>query len=143
MYVLLKGGYFEEAQICRERELQLKARLTGPVGVTSAMLPVVSAADVEAVVSAWSGVPVEQMSSDEMKRLRQLQSSLKVCCADAPISCCTHVTCWVQPLALQCCVDMAWAQRLWRASWLAATVGQLAVWWYKCQAVRLCICRNV
>lgn len=76
---MLKGGYFEEAQICRERELQLKMRLAGPVGVTPAMLPMVSAADVEAVVSAWSGVPVEQMSTDEMKRLRQLQSSLKVC----------------------------------------------------------------
>ncbi|KAL3152029.1 hypothetical protein ABBQ32_001144 [Trebouxia sp. C0010 RCD-2024] len=73
----VQGGYFEEAQICRERELQLKMRLAGPVGVTPAMLPMVSAADVEAVVSAWSGVPVEQMSTDEMKRLRQLQSSLK------------------------------------------------------------------
>ena len=93
-----KGGYFEEAQICRERELQLKARLTGPVGVTSAMLPVVSAADVEAVVSVWSGVPVEQMSNDEMKRLRQLQSSLKVC-IDA--LCCMHVTSRVEPLELQ------------------------------------------
>lgn len=92
-----KGGYFEEAQICRERELQLKARLTGPVGVTSAMLPVVTAADVEAVVSVWSGVPVEQMSTDEMKRLRQLQSSLKVC-IEALISCCMHVSCTVEPL---------------------------------------------
>lgn len=128
---MLKGGYFEEAQICRERELQLKARLTGPVGVTSAMLPVVSAADVEAVVSAWSGVPVEQMSSDEMKRLRQLQSSLKVG-TDAPISRCIHVTCWVKPLASQCCIDMAWAQCLCGASWFAAGMDQSAYWWYKC-----------
>ena len=88
---MLKGGFFEEAQICRERELQLKARLTGPEGVTSSMLPMVGAADVEAVVSTWSGVPVEQMSTDEMKRLRQLQSSLKVC-TDAFARCCNHVS---------------------------------------------------
>lgn len=87
---MLKGGYFEEAQICRERELQLKMRLAGPVGVTPAMLPMVSAADVEAVVSAWSGVPVEQMSTDEMKRLRQLQSSLKVCIEIPVITCTPH-----------------------------------------------------
>ena len=70
------------------------------------MLPVVTAADVEAVVSVWSGVPVEQMSTDEMKRLRQLQSSLKVC-TDALISCCMHVTCTVEPLVLQCCGNTA------------------------------------
>ncbi len=97
---MLKGGYFEEAQICRERELQLKTRLAGPVGVTSAMLPMVSAADVEAVVSTWSGVPVEQMSTDEMKRLRQLQSSLKVC--TDPLTCRT--------LCIESCVELpkAW-----------------------------------
>ena len=59
--------------------------------MTSAMLPVVSAADVEAVVSVWSGVPVQQMSSDEMKRLHQLQASLKVC-NDVVFTCCMHGT---------------------------------------------------
>ena len=118
---LLKGGYFEEAQICRERELQLKARLTGPVGVTSAMLPVVSSADVEAVVSVWSGVPVEQMSTDEMKRLRQLQASLKVC-TNALFTCCMHVTYTVDTLALQCRGNTAWDDCLWGATWSASLV---------------------
>lgn len=76
----VQGGYFEEAQVCRDRELQLKEKIARPGGVTpdnQAVVPLVSVSDVEAVVSAWSGVPVEQMSSDEMKRLRQLQDSLK------------------------------------------------------------------
>ena len=59
--------------------MELKEKLGGPAEVATTRVPLVSTADVEAVVSAWSGVPVEQMSSDEMKRLRELQDSLKVC----------------------------------------------------------------
>lgn len=91
---VLKGGYFEEAKICRERELQLKEQIARPVGVATInedMVPLVSAGDVEAVVSAWSGVPVEQMSTDEMKRLRQLQDSLKVC-RDMLLLCLLHLS---------------------------------------------------
>lgn len=37
-------------------------------------LPVVRAADIEAVVSAWSGVPVERLTEDEMTKLVRLVS---------------------------------------------------------------------
>ena len=79
-FVCWQDGHFEEAQLLREREVDLKRDLGGPAQVATTRFPRVSAADVEAVISTWSGVPVEQMSSDEMKRLRQLQDSLKVCC---------------------------------------------------------------
>jgi len=74
-----QDGHFEEAQLLRSWEVELKQKLAGPAEVASTKVPLVSTADVEAVVSAWSGVPVHQMSSDEMKRLRQLQDSLQVC----------------------------------------------------------------
>ena len=74
-----QGGHFEEAQLLREREIDLKRDLGGPAQIATTRFPRVSAAEVEAVISPWSGVPIEQMSSDEAIRLRQLQDSLKVC----------------------------------------------------------------
>lgn len=71
----------------RAHEMEMRQKLGGPAGLAQSKIPRVSTADVEAVVSAWSGVPVEQMSSDEMKRLRQLQDSLKVF-EDHHCSCC-------------------------------------------------------
>jgi len=47
------------------------AALSGPAP-TGSCLPVVGAADVEAIVAAWTGVPVEQMSEDETAKLAQL-----------------------------------------------------------------------
>lgn len=38
-------------------------------------LPVVRAGDIEAVVAAWSGVPVEQLTEDEMSKLVRLVSA--------------------------------------------------------------------
>ena len=67
--------------------MEMRQKLGGPADLAQSKIPRVSTADVEAVVSAWSGVPVEQMSSDEMKHLRQLQDSLKVC-EDRNCSCC-------------------------------------------------------
>lgn len=101
---VLQGGYFEEAQVCRDRELQLKEKIARPGGVTpdnQAVVPLVSVSDVEAVVSAWSGVPVEQMSSDEMKRLRQLQDSLKVC--EPALVACVMSKHFTDHVNLQCC----------------------------------------
>ena len=83
----LQDGHFEEALLLRVHEMEMRQKLGGPAGLAQSKIPRVSTADVEAVVSAWSGVPVEQMSSDEMKRLRQLQDSLKVC-ANHNCSCC-------------------------------------------------------
>ncbi|KAA6426559.1 MAG: ATP-dependent Clp protease ATP-binding subunit clpA protein [Trebouxia sp. A1-2] len=74
----VQDGHFEEALLLRAHEMEMRQKLGGPAGLAQSKIPRVRTADVEAVVSAWSGVPVEQMSSDEMKRLRQLQDSLKV-----------------------------------------------------------------
>lgn len=42
--------------------------------VDGSSLPVVRACDIEAVVSAWSGVPVERLTEDEMTKLVRLVS---------------------------------------------------------------------
>ena len=70
-------GLFEEAQLLREREVEMKARLGGPPGQAPA-LPVVGAEDVEAVVSAWTGIPVDRMSADEAERLTRMEPALQV-----------------------------------------------------------------
>lgn len=90
----MQDGRFEEAQLLRQREVELKEEMGGPAQQGTSRFPRVGTADVQAVISTWSGVPVEQMSSDEMKRLRALQDSLKVsplhklslvqCCACHP-----------------------------------------------------------
>lgn len=77
----------------RAHELELKQKLTGPTKV-----PLVTVADMEAVVSAWSGVPVQQLNADEMLRLNQLEPTLKVRLAPqvalshTSTVCCTHVS---------------------------------------------------
>ena len=90
--MLSQGGFFEEAQLLRAHELELKQKLTGPTKV-----PLVTVADMEAVVSAWSGVPVQQMNAEEMLRLNQLEPTLKVGPvphgALAPQICCLLHTC--------------------------------------------------
>ena len=43
-----------------------------PCAVDGSSLPVVRPCDIEAVVSAWSGVPVERLTEDEMTKLVRL-----------------------------------------------------------------------
>lgn len=64
----------------RQHELDLKKKLAGPGGMATTKIPLVSVADVEAVVSSWSGVPLQQMNASETSRLNQLEPILKVCC---------------------------------------------------------------
>lgn len=54
----------------------MKARLVGPVGVGA--VPYVTQEDIEAVVSMWTGIPVEHMLQDERDRLQRLPQALKV-----------------------------------------------------------------
>ena len=108
MLLLLQDGLYEEAQVLRKYELELKRKLTTPatapiaaepfradssdanptltgstsIPTTIPLVGVVRVADVEAVVSSWSGVPVQQMTADETKRLSKLEPTLKVCCSD-------------------------------------------------------------
>ncbi|GFH18441.1 uncharacterized protein HaLaN_15251, partial [Haematococcus lacustris] len=50
--------------------------LSGPADQGSS-LPLVDCSDIEAVVSAWTGIPTESMSADEKGRLVQLGCVLK------------------------------------------------------------------
>ncbi len=57
----------------------MKVRLSGlpeeaPTVVT------VTTADVEAVVSAWTGIPVQRMTQDDRERLSRMEPALKVPC---------------------------------------------------------------
>ncbi len=60
----------------RARELEMKARLVGPVGIGP--VPCVMVEDIEHVVSAWTGIPVERMSQDDRGRLLRLGTTLRV-----------------------------------------------------------------
>ncbi len=57
----------------RRRQLDYAAELAGPAPEGSS-LPVVGAGDVEAIVAAWTGVPVERMGDDETAKLAGLVS---------------------------------------------------------------------
>ena len=70
-------GLFEEAALLRERELEMKARMGGPPD-QAPPLPCVGVSDVEAVVSAWTGIPAERMSADDRERLLRMEPALQV-----------------------------------------------------------------
>lgn len=53
-----------------------RLELSGPASSGSS-LPVVDMADIENIVSAWTGIPVESMGQDEKDRLVKLSSVLK------------------------------------------------------------------
>jgi ATP-dependent Clp protease ATP-binding subunit ClpC len=72
----VQDSLFEEAALLRQRELDLKSRLSG-VPEAAPVVPVVDAAHIEQVVSAWTGVPVERMSEDDRDRLLTLADALK------------------------------------------------------------------
>mmetsp|Transcript_10026 Transcript_10026/g.21446 ORF Transcript_10026/g.21446 Transcript_10026/m.21446 type:complete len:958 (+) Transcript_10026:149-3022(+) len=71
----VKDGLYEEAVILKRREVDYRAELCGTAEEGSS-LPVVGAADIEAVVSAWTGIPVERMDEDEKSKLTRLSSIL-------------------------------------------------------------------
>jgi ATP-dependent Clp protease ATP-binding subunit ClpC len=67
----VKDGLFEEAVILRRREMDYRSELAGPAE-EGVVLPVVGVADVEAIVSAWTAIPVERMGEDERDKLLNL-----------------------------------------------------------------------
>lgn len=67
----IKDGLFEEASILRRREMDYKTELAGNSNEGTS-LPVVDVADVEAVVAAWTGIPVERMTEDDITKLMRL-----------------------------------------------------------------------
>ena len=73
----LQEGLFEEAGLLREREVDMKVRLGG-LPHEAPHLPCVTLADVESVLSAWTGIPTERMSQDDRDRLSVMEPALKV-----------------------------------------------------------------
>lgn len=72
---------FDRAGYLRDRELELEAQLqqldVAPLPGTSAMgTPLVSADDIADIVSAWTGVPVTQLTESESARLLHLEDTL-------------------------------------------------------------------
>ncbi|CAK0784796.1 hypothetical protein CVIRNUC_008000 [Coccomyxa viridis] len=72
----IKEGLFEEAGLLREREVDMKVRLGG-LPHEAPQLPCVTLADVESVLSAWTGIPTERMSQDDRNRLSLMEPALK------------------------------------------------------------------
>ena len=68
---------FEEAGLLREREVDMKVRLGG-LPHEAPQLPCVTLADVESVLSAWTGIPPERMGQDDRDRLALMEPALKV-----------------------------------------------------------------
>ena len=71
-----KDCLYEEATLLRQRELDLKAVLSGEPEDAPA-LPVVSVKHIEAIVSAWTGIPVEKLGADEREALLGLGDTLR------------------------------------------------------------------
>ncbi|KAG2487970.1 hypothetical protein HYH03_013410 [Edaphochlamys debaryana] len=71
----IKDGLYEEAVILRRREMDYRAELAGP-SADGSVLPVVGVEDIEAIVSAWTSIPVEKMSDDEKDKLLNMRHTL-------------------------------------------------------------------
>lgn len=94
-------GLFEEAGLLREREVDMKVRLSGlPEELPS--LACVTVNDIEAVVAAWTGIPVQRMTQDDRERLARMEPALKVrasliffafSASLEPSSCCCRCCC--------------------------------------------------
>eukprot|EP00899_Mesostigma_viride_P004427 jgi/Mesvir1/13986/Mv21638-RA.1 len=76
---------FEMAGQLRDKEMELKAKIAAITkGVQEAAKaseddtggPVVTVADIENIVSAWTGIPVEKVSTDESERLLKMEDTL-------------------------------------------------------------------
>ncbi|GBG71007.1 hypothetical protein CBR_g8305 [Chara braunii] len=82
----VRGQDFEKAGELRDKEMELKAQITSilekgkekssaesEAGDTG---PLVTEADIQKIVSAWTGIPVEKVSTDESDRLLKMEGTL-------------------------------------------------------------------
>ncbi|PON97449.1 ClpA/B family [Trema orientale] len=77
---------FEKAGELRDREMDLKAQISALVDKGKEMSkaeseagdvgPVVTEVDIQHIVSAWTGIPVEKVSTDESDRLLKMEETL-------------------------------------------------------------------
>lgn len=83
----VRGQDFEKAGQLRDKEMELKAQITA---ITSGAKdsseaeqeaeggggPLVQEADIANIVSQWTGIPIEKVSSDESQRLLEMEGTL-------------------------------------------------------------------
>ncbi|PKA53903.1 ATP-dependent Clp protease ATP-binding subunit clpA like CD4B, chloroplastic [Apostasia shenzhenica] len=77
---------FSQAGELRDREMELKAQISALIDKGKEMSkaeseagdsgPVVTEVDIQHIVSAWTGIPVEKVSSDESSRLLKMEETL-------------------------------------------------------------------
>ncbi|XP_038999525.1 ATP-dependent Clp protease ATP-binding subunit ClpA homolog CD4B, chloroplastic-like [Hibiscus syriacus] len=82
----VRGQDFEKAGELRDREIELRAQITAIQEKDNEMNkaeaeagdggPVVTEMDIQHIVSSWTGIPVEKVSTDESDRLLQMEETL-------------------------------------------------------------------
>ncbi|KAL6972971.1 ATP-dependent Clp protease ATP-binding subunit ClpA cd4b, chloroplastic [Sarracenia purpurea var. burkii] len=83
----VRGQDFEKAGELRDREMDLRAQITALVDKGKEMNkaeteaagdggPVVTEVDIQHIVSSWTGIPVEKVSTDESDRLLKMEETL-------------------------------------------------------------------
>ncbi|XP_078433988.1 ATP-dependent Clp protease ATP-binding subunit ClpA homolog CD4B, chloroplastic [Wolffia australiana] len=82
----VRGQDFEKAGELRDKEMELKAQISALIdqgkerskaeSEAGEAGPVVTEADIQHIVSSWTGIPVEKVSSDESDRLLKMEETL-------------------------------------------------------------------
>ncbi|KAJ8634047.1 hypothetical protein MRB53_027383 [Persea americana] len=82
----VSGQDFEKAGELRDREMELKAQITAMIDKGKERSkaeseagdsgPIVTEVDIQHIVSSWTGIPVEKVSSDESDRLLKMEETL-------------------------------------------------------------------
>ncbi|KAD4385793.1 hypothetical protein E3N88_25962 [Mikania micrantha] len=82
----VRGQDFEKAGELRDREMDLKTQISALVDKSKEMSkaeteagedgPTVTEADIQHIVSSWTGIPVEKVSTDESDRLLKMEETL-------------------------------------------------------------------
>ncbi|CAA6668334.1 unnamed protein product [Spirodela intermedia] len=82
----VRGQDFEKAGELRDREMELKAQISALIDEGKERTkaeseageegPIVTEADIQHIVSSWTGIPVEKVSSDESDRLLKMEETL-------------------------------------------------------------------
>ncbi|KAG9136409.1 hypothetical protein Leryth_024937 [Lithospermum erythrorhizon] len=82
----VRGQDFEKAGELRDREMDLKAQISALIDKNKEMSkaeseagddgPLVTESDIQHIVSSWTGIPVEKVSTDESDRLLKMEETL-------------------------------------------------------------------
>lgn len=72
---MIRDGFYEEAQLLHEREMSLKSKISGKADAGS-IVPIVDLEDIEKVVSLWTGIPTEHLTSIEKEKMLTLEDKL-------------------------------------------------------------------